>query len=158
MQEQQASSRSKGRATRQLIVPLSLSAIALAVTVGVAIGSRFSVAQAQSSNRVDDLIANPSNPAQIALAEHLAQSGAKMYGAYWCPHCTNQKRLFGREAARQLPYIECDAQGENPQPALCQAANIRAFPTWIINGELYLGTQSLEKLATLSGYRGSRNF
>lgn len=158
MQEHQSSSGSQSLGQSRLAISLSLGAIALATTFGATIVTRSSTVQAQPSGQTEDLVTNPSNPAQIALAEHLAASGARMYGAYWCPHCTNQKKLFGREAVRVLPYIECDPQGQNAQPALCQAANIRAFPTWEINGQLYLGTQSLEKLASLSGYRGSQNF
>src|SRR3990172_1903791 len=32
------------------------------------------------------------------LAKHLAASGGRLYGAYWCPHCQDQKELFGRAA------------------------------------------------------------
>lgn len=103
-------------------------------------------------------ITTASNPANITLAEHLTQVGAKMYGAFWCDHCRTQKQLFGQEAVAQLTYIECDPNGTNPQPQLCQAANIQGYPTWEINGQLYSGVQRLDKLAELSGYTGSRNF
>ena len=36
------------------------------------------------------------DPMARALAEHLTNSGAKMYGAFWCPHCQQQKAIFGR--------------------------------------------------------------
>ena len=85
------------------------------------------------------------------LARHLAASGVKLYGAYWCPHCTDQKQMFGK-AASQLPYIECDARSLVGKPAVCAAANIRAFPTWDIAGKRYEGVLSLEELARLSGY------
>lgn len=81
-----------------------------------------------------------------------------MYGAFWCPHCHAQKQLFGQEALKLITYIECDARGQNPQPHLCQSANIRAYPTWDIRGEFFQGVQSLEALAELSGYQGDRNF
>ncbi|HEY9888334.1 MAG TPA: hypothetical protein V6D02_08030, partial [Candidatus Obscuribacterales bacterium] len=29
------------------------------------------------------------------LAQHLTAQGATMYGAFWCPHCADQKELFG---------------------------------------------------------------
>lgn len=103
-------------------------------------------------------ITTTSEAAEIALAQHLKQVGAKMYGAYWCPHCHDQKQLFGREAFSQLNYIECDPKGKNPQPDLCKAANIKSYPTWEINGKIYSGTQSLEELASASGYQGTRNF
>lgn len=103
-------------------------------------------------------ITTTSGADQLALAAHLKQVGAKMYGAYWCSHCHDQKQLFGKSAFNQINYIECDPKGKNPQPDLCKAANVKGFPTWEINGKSVSGTQSLEELATLSGYQGSRNF
>lgn len=93
--------------------------------------------------------AEPSYEAQ--LASHLTSSGAKMYGAYWCPHCAEQKELFA-DGAKQLPYIECDRNGENPQAQLCADKGVQGYPTWEINGQLYPGTQSIDTLANLSGY------
>ncbi|MBD1828306.1 vitamin K epoxide reductase family protein [Microcoleus vaginatus GB1-A2] len=105
-------------------------------------------------------ITTTSGPAQLALARHLRQIGAKEYSAYWCPHCHEQKMLFGKEGAAIIDYVECDPQGQNSRTALCEAAaaNIKGFPTWEIKGQFYSGTQSLEKLADLSGYTGPRNF
>lgn len=99
-----------------------------------------------------------SNPANVALAEHLTDTGAKMYGAFWCGHCRDQKQLFGREAANAMTYVECDPNGTNPQPGVCQAAGIESYPTWEIDGQLYQGTRSLQELAELSGYTGDREF
>jgi uncharacterized membrane protein len=101
-----------------------------------------------------------SGPAQIALARHLRQIGAKEYGAYWCPHCHDQKMLFGKEAAKIINYFECDPKGQNSRAEICQAAatDIKGFPTWEIKGQFYSGTQTLDKLAELSGYTGPRNF
>lgn len=112
-------------------------------------------------------VANTSGSAEIELAKHLKQIGAKMYGAYWCPHCHDQKELFGREAAQIYPYIECAPDGKNPQTALCEQIAPKAqqqtgqqfgFPTWEINGKFYPGTQSLTELARISGYKGPQNF
>ncbi len=103
-------------------------------------------------------ITTTSGAAEIALVAHLKQVGAKMYSAFWCPHCYDQKQLFGKEAFQQINYIECDPKGKNPQPDLCEAANVQSFPTWEINGKSVSGTQSLEKLAALSSYQGPRNF
>ena len=105
-------------------------------------------------------VTTTSGPAQLALVRHLREIGAKEYGAYWCPHCHDQKMLFGKEAAALIDYVECDPQGQNSRTALCEAAaaNIKGFPTWEIKGQFYSGTQSLEKLAYLSGYTGPRNF
>lgn len=88
------------------------------------------------------------------LANHLRQTGARMYGAYWCPHCAAQKEQFGI-SARRIPYIECDPQGENSQADFCRAKGIQGYPTWEINGEFYVGVQPLGKLAELSGFEPS---
>ena len=62
------------------------------------------------------------------------------------------------EAASQFNYIECHPEGKNAQPELCETAKIQGFPTWEINGQLYQGEKTLQELADLSGYQGSRNF
>ena len=103
-------------------------------------------------------ITTASGTAEIALAKHLKQVEAKMYGAFWCPHCHEQKQLFGQEASQSINYIECDPKGKKPQPELCEAAKIESFPTWKIKGKSVSGTQSLEELAAMSGYQGARNF
>jgi uncharacterized membrane protein/glutaredoxin len=103
-------------------------------------------------------ITTTSGEAEIALAQHLKQTGAVFYGAYWCPHCHDQKQLFGKEAIKDIPYVECDPQGVNPQTDRCKAAGVQGFPTWVINGKTVRGTQSLPELAQLSGYKGPRNF
>ena len=101
-------------------------------------------------------LAAQSNSYAGLLAQHLTATNAKMYGAYWCSHCDNQKRKFG-EAQKLIPYIECDANGVNPQTALCQQKGIKGFPTWEINGKLLSGERSLDELANESGYTGARN-
>jgi len=95
--------------------------------------------------------------AEMALAQHLRQTGATMYGAYWCPYCNRQEALFG-DAVSQLNIVECDPKGENPRPDLCRQARVTSFPTWKINGQTISGLRSLEELAELSGYQGDRNF
>jgi uncharacterized membrane protein/glutaredoxin len=112
-------------------------------------------------------IVTPSGEAEIALAKHLKETGAKMYGAYWCPHCQDQKAAFGKEAAVEMPYIECAEDGQNSQTAVCKALAPKVkeqtgkdfgFPTWEVNGKYYVGGQRLEELAAYSNYQGPRNF
>ncbi|WP_341526142.1 vitamin K epoxide reductase family protein [Nostoc sp. UHCC 0302] len=107
-------------------------------------------------------ITTTSGEAEIALARHLTKIGAKEYVAYWCPHCHEQKLLFGKEAYQEITNnnvkVECAPDGLKAQPEQCKAAKIEGFPTWIINGKSYSGVQSLEELAQASGYTGSRNF
>ena len=99
-------------------------------------------------------VATTANPPEAELALHLSQSGAVMYGAYWCPHCNDQKALFG-DAVALVPYVECDPEGENAQPDRCQAENIQGYPTWIIDGQAYPGVRSLAELADYSDYTGA---
>ena len=104
-------------------------------------------------------ITTSSGEAEIALASHLADVDAKMYGAYWCPHCHDQKQLFGKQAVAKMPYVECAPDGQNSQTALCQSIpEIKGFPTWEVKGEFFSGTQSLETLALASGYEGPKDF
>lgn len=110
---------------------------------------------------------NPANSAnsnvipEVALANHLKQKGAKMYATFWCTVCNWQEQQFGTQGKQILKAnirIECDPRGKNPQPALCNQMNIRALPTWQINGQLYEGGIPLKELADISGYTGPRNF
>lgn len=99
-----------------------------------------------------------SGASEIALAQHIKRVGAKMYGSYTCDRCQAQKESFGKEAARIINYIECNPQGKNARRDLCEAAKIKATPTWEIDGKLYQGQKSLQELADLSGYQGTREF
>ena len=93
---------------------------------------------------------------EVALATHLKQVGAKLYGTYWCTYCNKQKQMFGSQAFSQINYIECDPNGKNPRPDLCIKAHISSYPTWEIKGQQYQGMQSLQQLAEISGYPGDR--
>ncbi|NEQ45149.1 MAG: hypothetical protein F6K00_16940 [Leptolyngbya sp. SIOISBB] len=90
-------------------------------------------------------------PYEARLANYLTEQGVAMYGAFWCPHCEDQKAMFG-DAVDRVPYVECDPEGDNAQPELCMAKEIKGYPTWEINGEFYPGARSLEELAQLSGF------
>jgi uncharacterized membrane protein/glutaredoxin len=101
----------------------------------------------------------PEDPEIRALAEHLDEQGALFYGASWCPHCQEQKRLFGASASR-LPYIECSPAGPNtPQAPSCNSAGVQSYPTWIINGRAFVGeVLSLAQLAEATGFPGADKF
>jgi uncharacterized membrane protein len=105
-------------------------------------------------------IKSKSGTAEFQLAEYLTKQGAKMYGAYSCSHCYEQKQLFGKQAWEKVNYIECipDAKNHKPQPELCQKAGIKGFPTWEINGKLNPGAKKLAKLAEITSYKGDTQF
>ena len=114
---------------------------------------------AGNRGRRPPVIRTPSNTSQIALAEHLQATGAAVYTAYWCPACRVQKELFGKEAAKKLPVVECAADGYRAEPERCASKEIESYPTWEINGALLTpGIHNPEVLADASGYEGSRNF
>ncbi|MEM9766366.1 MAG: vitamin K epoxide reductase family protein [Cyanobacteria bacterium P01_D01_bin.71] len=104
-------------------------------------------------------VTTASGAAEIQLAEHLQGTGAAMYGAYWCPHCHDQKQLFGETAAKVIPYVECAPDGQNSQTQLCTSVDgLEGFPTWVVEDDMLVGAQSLEALADASGYSGPRDF
>jgi hypothetical protein len=86
-----------------------------------------------------------------AFAKCLAAKQAKMYGAYWSPHCADQKEMF--EASFQyVPYVECGVPGSHDEAAVCKDAGIKHFPTWQFeDGERQEGTQTLQSLVTKTG-------
>jgi hypothetical protein len=112
-------------------------------------------------------ISTPSGDAETQLAKHLKAIDATMYGAYWCPHCCEQKQLFGQSAMKELNYVECAADGPKSQAEVCrqvvsevekQTGAKFGFPTWQINGRYYSGRQPLTELARLSEYKGPQDF
>lgn len=83
-----------------------------------------------------------------ALASCVAQSGATFYGAFWCPHCQEQKALFGK-SAKLLPYTECSTPDGQGQTQICKDKNIESYPTWEFkDGTKHVGVLSLEELAS----------
>ena len=99
-----------------------------------------------------------SSPEKIKLAEHLTKEGVVMYNAYWCPHCHDQKEMFGKEAAEKLNLVECAKDGFNNKKELCEAKGITGFPSWEINGSIDSGVKSLRELAEISNYKHTKDF
>lgn len=80
------------------------------------------------------------------FAKCLTEKGFVMYGTYWCSHCQNEKRAFGK-AFKEVNYVEC-----TDNPKLCEEKQITGTPTWISGaGDRYLGEQGLERLSDASG-------
>lgn len=85
------------------------------------------------------------------FAECLTEQGVKMYGAYWCSHCNNQKELFG-ESWHHVTYVECSLPNKAGQTKVCQEAGIKAYPTWEFgDGTRSEGELSLRQLSQRSG-------
>ena len=64
-----------------------------------------------------------------SFAKCLAGKQAKMYGLYWCPHCADQKAMFG-SAFKYVPYVECAIKGSKELAPECKVAGVKLFPSW----------------------------
>lgn len=88
------------------------------------------------------------------LAQCISDSGAKFYGAFWCPHCANQKKEFGT-SAKLLPYIECSTPDGKGKLPVCEEAGITGYPTWRfadgteLGGEVSLADLSAKTMCPL---------
>jgi hypothetical protein len=85
------------------------------------------------------------------FAKCLAGKQAKMYGAYWCPHCADQKEMFG-SSFQYVPYVECGVPGSHDEAQICKDAGIKHFPTWqFADAERREGTLALQTLGAKTG-------
>ena len=80
-------------------------------------------------------IRNKSNESEVlattpfdVFSQCLTDAGAKFYGAYWCPHCQEQKKML--KNSKRLPYIECSTPDGKGRTKECIDANIQGYPTW----------------------------
>lgn len=86
-----------------------------------------------------------------AFAKCLTQKKATLYGSFLCPHCDDQRKVFGQSFA-WVPYVECSMVGSRQETSSCQAAHIRYTPTWVFaDGDRYVGVQSLKQLSVKTG-------
>lgn len=86
-----------------------------------------------------------------AFAQCLTAKQAKMYGAFWCPHCEDQKEKFG-SSFQYAPYIECGIKGSKGIATVCTDAGIQRFPTWVFaDGARAEGEHDLEFLSVQTG-------
>ena len=85
------------------------------------------------------------------FAQCLKDKGVVFYGAFWCPHCQNQKVMFGK-SAKLLPYVECSTPDGKGQLAICQEKKIEGYPTWeFADGSRESGEVSLDRLSGKTG-------
>ena len=62
------------------------------------------------------------------FAKCMASKQVKMYGAYWCPHCADQKEILGK--SYRFVYVECGVSGSHAESDQCMALGVKQFPTW----------------------------
>ena len=117
----------------------SASKIMIAVLIVAAFAAVIYLGLRKRGNRLD------------AFAKCIASKQAKMYGAYWCPHCADQKEMFG-SSFQYVPYVECGVPGSRDEGPVCKDAGIKHFPTWqFADGERQEGTLPLQSLGTKTG-------
>ena len=94
----------------------------------------------------------------VALAKYLQSTGAIMYGAFWCPHCSRQKELFGKEAWKYISYVECSPKGYRTKYATCLEKGVDGYPSWKFgNGKSQGGEMELMDIVKMSGYKKAFN-
>ncbi len=106
----------------------------IVVTLGIIIALiAFLVVEAKKPGKYD------------SFAQCITNSGAKFYGAWWCPHCEAQKALFGK-SVKKLPYVECQTK-DSKQTKQCDDLGITGYPTWIFaDGTKATGEQTFAQL------------
>ena len=89
------------------------------------------------------IIMRPSPETDEEVAKCIGKNSI-LYTQLGCHACLNQEKLFG-ENYDKLNIVDCYFERE-----LCLEKEIRATPTWIINGKSYAGIQSMEELKELT--------
>ena len=102
------------------------------------------------------------------FANCLAERGVVEYGAFWCPNCAKQEKMFGVSFSiiKEKVYVECDprcdvedinelpkaCRGKIGQTENCLQKNVDKYPTWDFpNGKRLVGVQDFGVLARESG-------
>ena len=120
-----------------------------AVLLAVAFKDTSAIADDYELPFKEPVVATQSPDRAFDVVRKLNAVGAKMYGAFWCSHCYEQKELFGAQALANFPYVECYPEGYKRGVGLaaaCQGPDIKGFPTWVIGDELIEGEQSFDEL------------
>lgn len=85
------------------------------------------------------------------FAKCVSSKGARMYGAWWCSHCAEQKEKFGY-AFQYVNYTECSPEGQRTRNEICKQAGIEHFPTWQFpDGSRKEGSLPLSELGDRTG-------
>ena len=93
----------------------------------------------------------PPNGKYDTFAKCIANTSTTFYGAFWCPHCQNQKREFG-SSEQYLPYVECSLPDQSGQTQVCIDKGIQSYPTWYFpDGSSSTGEMSLDVLSQKTG-------
>jgi hypothetical protein len=98
--------------------PVNWRRILYAVVIIAAFGTVYYLGYQRRQHRYD------------AFAKCLKDRGVKMYGAWWCPHCQEQKERFGA-SFKLVNYVECGVEGDTSERTqVCKDEGIQHYPTW----------------------------
>jgi glutaredoxin len=89
-------------------------------------------------------------PVSAEAAQYIGNHSI-VYVQAGCSHCKDQEDLFG-DNWKYINTLDCVASKANIQ--ICINNNITRTPTWVINGNQYIGVQSIQTLENLTGYIG----
>ena len=87
------------------------------------------------------------------FAHCLSSRGVKMYGAWWCPHCLEQKEKFAA-SFEYVPYVECGVKDDvHATSQICKERNVHHYPTWEFppTGERVERIFTMEELSDRTG-------
>lgn len=112
------------------------------IVIIIGVGTWFAVTQWNKSEKETPM---------DTFTKCLTEKGVNLYTTYWCPHCTEQKKLFG-ESLKYVNVVECDPQGENAQIAKCEEKGVTSIPAWEFEtGKLDVGVKTIEQLSEKTG-------
>jgi len=83
------------------------------------------------------------------FAKCLTYSNVKFYGSFQCPHCAEQKRIFGK-SIKYINYIECGPLS-GPQTQICKDNHLRYYPTWEFNNTKTEDVLEVDELSSMTG-------
>lgn len=136
---QERRKRQQERQVQEQPKPLPVQSIMIAIAIVVAFAAAYYFGWHRHNSHLD------------AFAKCLTAKQAKMYGAFWCPHCEEQKEKFG-SSFQYAPYVECGIKGSKGIEPVCTEAGIKRFPTWVFaDGTRVEGEHELEFLGEATG-------
>ena len=140
-----------------VLIVLVIGSVFLKNYLGVRQNSNNLIENRKKELKLSPKVVSSSNITQINFARFLSKKGVIIYGSYWCPYYQSQKELFGNKASKELIAIECAKDGKHNKFEICMSKNIKGFPSWEIDNEIYLGIKTLQELAELTNYSGLTN-
>jgi glutaredoxin len=84
-------------------------------------------------------------------AKCLQEKNITMYGTSWCPHCKEQKAVFG-DLFQLVNYVDCD---ENA--GVCKQKKITGYPTWLLPDGKEIDPGTISDVAKASGCTLAKN-